>query len=137
MRAIVILLLASLLSGCMYNYAFSDSVNNSVSLALPNAGSNYASDKFDDGDLRCSNAISSATTMEIGLTSIIQGSNETRGRVGDIAVYSRITFPLGARPKARIDCHRLMEYSLQIKQLELEKLRRELSKLKENMVFEN
>jgi len=136
MRAISLLILTVILSGCMYNYAFGDSVSNSVSLALPSSGGNYAQDKFDAGELRCSNAITSATTMELGITSIIQSSTENRGRVGDLAIYSRITFPLGARPKSRINCSRLYEIELSKKHLELQKLRQEINKLKE-MAFEN
>jgi hypothetical protein len=136
MRAIIILAAACLISGCSYSYAFADSISNSVSLALPSASGNYAADKFDAGELRCQNAISSATTMEVGLTSIIQGSTESRGRVGDIAIYSRITFPLGARPKSRINCNLLFELELRKKQMELTKLRQEINKLKE-MTFEN
>ncbi len=136
MRAIILLLLPVILSGCMYTYAFGDSVSNSVSLALPSSGGNYAQDKFRAGELDCANAISSATTMEIGLTSIIQGSNGDRGRVGDLALYSRITFPLGARPKSRINCSRLYEIELSKKHLELQKLRQEIKKLQE-MSFEN
>ncbi len=136
MRAITLFILTVLLTGCSYSYAFGDSVSNSVSLALPSSGGNYAQDKFRAGELDCANAISSATTMEIGLTSIIQGSNETRGRVGDVAIYSRITFPLGARPKSRINCSRLYEIELSKKQLELQKLRQEIKKL-QKMSFEN
>lgn len=136
MRAAIFLLLTLVLSGCFYTYVFPDSVSNSVSLALPSPTGNYASDKFDAGELRCSNAISSATTMEIGLTSIVQGADNNRGRVGDVAIYSRITFPLGARPSARINCSRLYELELSKKQLELQKLRQEITNLKK-LQFEN
>lgn len=116
--------------------AFGDSTSNSLSLSLPNGGSNYQSDKFRAGDLDCSNAIGSATNIEFGVTSIIQGGTISSDRVGDIGVYSRITIPLGARTKSRIDCNRLYELELQKKQLEVLKLQQEINQLK-NLAFEN
>ena len=75
--------------------------------------------------------------MEIGLTSIIQGSNGDRGRVGDLAIYSRIVFPLGKRLKgARINCNTLFELEMRKKRLEVQLLQQEINKLKE-LSFEN
>ena len=120
---------------------FTTTVNadsGSVSLALPSAPGNYQSDKFRAGDLDCSNAIGSATQLELGVTGLIDGGyyddvnryvNDRR--VDNIGVYARIVIPLGARPKERIDCNRLYEMELQLKSLELERLRRELQQLKE------
>jgi hypothetical protein len=120
---------------------FTTTVNadsGSVSLALPSAPGNYQSDKFRAGDLDCSNAIGSATQLELGVTGLIDGGyyddvnryvNERR--VDNVGVYARIVIPLGARPKERIDCNRLYEMELQLKSLELERLRRELQQLKE------
>jgi len=125
-----------LLTSCTYSIAFADSTSNSLSLSLPNGGSNYQSDKFRAGDLDCSNAIGSATNIEFGVTSIIQGGTISSDRVGDIGVYSRITIPLGARTKSRIDCNRLYELELQKKQLEVLKLQQEINQLK-NLAFEN
>ena len=130
------LLLIMLLTSCTYSIAFGDSTSNSLSLSLPNGGSNYQSDKFRAGDLDCSNAIGSATNIEFGVTSIIQGGTISSDRVGDIGVYSRITIPLGARTKSRIDCNRLYELELQKKQLEVLKLQQEINQLK-NLAFEN
>ena len=112
--------------------------SGSVSLALPSAPGNYQSDKFRAGDLDCSNAIGSATQLELGVTGLIDGGyyddvnryvNDRR--VDNVGVYARIVIPLGARPKERIDCNRLYEMELQLKSLELERLRRELQQLKE------
>ena len=89
MKLLLMFLVTFIITGCSYSFALSDSVNNSVSLALPNAGSSYASDKFDSGQLSCSNALASSTTMEIGTTTIVQSSTENRGRVGDLAIYAR------------------------------------------------
>ena len=58
------------------------------------------------------------------------------GRPGDVGVYARITIPLGAKPKARINCNELYEIELRIKKLELERLNRELQQLRE-LQFEN
>ena len=125
-----------LLTSCTYSIAFADSTSNSLSLSLPNSGGNYQSDSFRAGDLNCSNAIGSATQFEFGVTSIIQGGTISSDRVGDIGVYSRITIPLGARTKSRIDCNRLYELELQKKQLEVLKLQQEINQLK-NLAFEN
>ena len=116
--------------------AFADSTSNSLSLSLPNSGTNYQSDSFRSGDLDCSNAIGSATNIEFGLTSIIQGGTaENSGKTGDIGIYSKITIPLGKRAKSRIDCNRLYELELQKKQLEVMKLQQEINKLRE-LAFE-
>ena len=115
---------------------YADSTSNSLSLSLPNSGTNYQSDSFRSGDLDCSNAIGSATNIEFGLTSIIQGGTaENSGRTGDIGIYSKITIPLGKRAKSRIDCNRLYELELQKKQLEVMKLKQEINKLRE-LAFE-
>jgi len=116
--------------------AFADSTSNSLSLSLPNSGTNYQSDSFRSGDLDCSNAIGSATNIEFGLTSIIQGGTaDNSGKTGDIGIYSKITIPLGKRAKSRIDCNRLYELELQKKQLEVMKLKQEINKLRE-LAFE-
>jgi len=117
--------------------------SSSLNLALPGVPGNYQSDKFRAGELDCSNAIGSATTLEFGVTSIIEnGGYDAMNnyfndrRVGDIGVYSRIVIPLGARPKQRIDCNRLYELELRKKQLEVIKLEQELKSLRE-LQFEN
>ena len=116
--------------------AFADSTSNSLSLSLPNSGTNYQSDSFRSGDLDCTNAIGSATNIEFGLTSIIQGGTaENSRKTGDIGIYSKITIPLGKRAKSRIDCNRLYELELQKKQLEVMKLKQEINRLRE-LAFE-
>lgn len=117
--------------------------SSSLNLALPSAPGNYQSDKFRAGELDCSNAIGSATTLEFGVTGIIANGgydsmnnyfNDTR--TGDIGVYSRIVIPLGKRVKQRIDCNRLFELELRRKQLEIIKLEKELQQLRK-LEFEN
>ena len=118
----------------MAGSAYADSLN----LQLPSAPGSYQSDKFKSGQMDCSNAIGSATTLEFGVTGLIDGGrydafNEwvNDKEVGSIGVYSRIVIPLGAKPKKRIDCNRLYELELQKKSLELEQLRKEIQALKE------
>jgi len=123
-------------TGCSVISVFADSTSNSLSLSLPNSGTNYQSDSFRSGDLDCTNAIGSATNIEFGLTSIIQGGTaENSRKTGDIGIYSKITIPLGKRAKSRIDCNRLYELELQKKQLEVMKLKQEINKLRE-LAFE-
>ena len=112
---------------------FADSTSNSLSLSLPNSGGNYQSDSFRAGELDCSMALGSATNLEFGLTSIIQGGTATNsGKTGDIGIYSKITIPLGRRNKgSRIDCNRLYELELKLKQLELTRLQQEIQRLRE------
>ena len=72
--------------------------SSSLNLAIPNAQQSYQSDSFDAGELRCSNAIGSATQLEYGVTGVInQGSNTDpgQGAIRDVGVYARITIPLG------------------------------------------
>jgi len=123
------------------NTAYADS--SSLNLALPAAPGNYQSDKFRAGELDCSNAIGSATTLEFGVTGIINNGgydsmnqyfNETR--TGDIGVYSRIVIPLGKKVQQRIDCNRLFELELRKKQLEVIKLEKEVEQLRK-LQFEN
>ena len=118
----------------MAGSAYAESLN----LQLPSAPGSYQSDKFKSGQMDCSNAIGSATTLEFGVTGLIDGGrydafNEwvNDKEVGSIGVYSRIVIPLGAKPKKRIDCNRLYELELQKKSLELEQLRKEIQSLKE------
>ena len=120
------------------NTSYADSSSNSLNLSIPSSGSSYQSDKFRAGELDCSNAIGSATNLEFGLTSIIQGEDSLTGasRSGDVGVFARITIPLGKRVKKRIDCSRLYDLELQKKQLELMKLQQEINQLR-SLAFEN
>ena len=111
---------------------------DSLNLQLPSAPGNYQADKFKSGQMDCSNAIGSATTLEFGVTGLIDGGRYDAmndwindKEVGSIGVYSRIVIPLGSKPKKRIDCNRLYELELQKKSLELEQLRKEIQSLKE------
>jgi len=126
----------------MATHAYAET--SSLNLALPGIPNNHQYDKFRAGELDCQNAIGSATSMEFGVTGIIQRGYydevnnyiNDKGRPGDVGVYARITIPLGAKPKARINCNELYEVELRIKKLELERLNRELQQLRE-LQFEN
>ena len=133
MRTVLIILLILVTSR-----SYADSSSNSLNLSMPNSSGSYQSDKFRAGELDCSNAIGSATNLEFGLTSIIQGGDYQTGasRTGDIGLFARITIPLGKRVKRRIDCSRLYELELQKKQLELMKLQQEINQLR-SLSFEN
>ena len=117
--------------------------NSSLNLALPGGANNYQYDKFRAGDLDCQNAIGSATTMEMGVTGIIQRGEYDAlnnyfndNRPGDVGVYARIIIPLGKRVKNRVDCNELYQLELQKKRLEVMKLERELEQLRQ-LKFEN
>lgn len=116
------------------NTSYADSIN----LSLPGAPGSYQSDKFSAGDLNCSNAIGSATNLELGVTGIIANGGYdsmnqyfNENRTGDVGVYARITIPLGKRVKSRVDCNRLYELELRAKQLEVQRLEAELKQLRE------
>lgn len=117
--------------------------NSSLNLAIPGGANSYQYDKFRAGDLDCQNAIGSATTMEMGVTGIIQRGEYDAlnnyfndNRPGDVGVYARIIIPLGKRVKNRVDCNELYQLELQKKRLEVMKLERELEQLRK-LEFEN
>lgn len=121
---------------CVLIYA-SASWADSLNLSLPGAPGSYQSDKFSAGDLNCSNAIGSATNLELGVTGLIKkGDYDAVNnyfndvRTGDVGVYARITIPLGKRVKNRVDCNRLYELELRVKQLEVQRLEAELQQLR-------
>lgn len=123
----------------IYTTAYAET--SSLNLALPNAPQNYQSDKFRAGELDCSNAIGSATQLEVGVTGLIDreeqvGSYSGTIDTGDVGVYARIVIPLGKVAKSRIDCNKLYELELRKKQLEVMKLEEELQQLRE-LQFEN
>jgi hypothetical protein len=108
--------------------AFADS--SSLNLQLPSGGGNYQSDKFRAGDLDCSNAIGGSTNVEFGVTGIVGTDDGTIGTDSkDIGVYARIIVPLDG-PRERINCNTLYQLELQKKRLEVQKLKEELNNLR-------
>ena len=111
--------------------------SGSLSLGMPNASGSNASDRFRAGDLDCSNAIGSATRLEMGVMGIINSGeyydiNEQpfNEPFRDIGLYGRIVIPLGAKPKSRVDCNRLYELELRARQLEVIRLEAEVEQLR-------
>lgn len=112
--------------------------SSSLNLNLPSTPQSYASDRIRAGTLDCQNAIGSSTNVEFGVVGFIdnghddpfastqQNINYPQVRTNDIGVYARINIPIGA-PKERINCNTLY-------QLELEKKRMEVAKLKQEIV---
>ena len=136
--ALVITLLAS--------PAFSDS--SSLALTLPNPPMNYQSDTFSAGNLRCSNALGGATSLEFGVMGNINNvgggfsSSGSLSQSKDIGIYTRIVIPLD-KPRSRINCDNLYQITLTQRRLEIQSLRNELQALKNlqtngnEMDFEN
>ena len=121
---------------CISNFAYADSVSNSLSLSMPSQPSSYQSDSFRADGLECNNAIGSASTWQFGVTSIIQGANGSNNRTGDIALYSSVTIPIGRVNKTRLDCSKLYELHLRKTRLEVQRLEKELQQLRA-LSFEN
>lgn len=128
----------ALVIGLMSLSAWAD--NSSVNLAIPSPAQSYQSDRIRSGELDCSNAIGGGSTVEFGVTGIINIDNDplsqnqgTRGK--DVGVYARITIPLDG-PAERINCNTLYELELERKQMEVEKLKQELNNLR-RLQFEN
>lgn len=127
MRVLAVLLLV-----CVNVYGQSSSLN----LQLPSAPQSYSSDKFRSGDMDCSNAIGGSTSLEFGVTGIInnatgpfQSENPMFPERKDIGVYARIIIPLDG-PKERINCNTLYQLELRKKRLEIQKLQQELYDLR-------
>jgi len=110
--------------------------NSSLNLALPGTSSAYGQDSFRAGELDCKNSIGGGTNFEFGVTGIIDNysspfsSNRSSGDSSkDIGVYARVTIPLDG-PAERVNCNTLYQLELKKKRLEVEKLERELEKLR-------
>jgi len=111
--------------------------SSSLTLAIPGASNNYQYDKFRAGELECTNAIGSATNLELGVTGLIQKDGYgVSDSPRDIGVYARIIIPLGAKAGDRINCNELYQLELQRKQLEVMQLEQELQQLRA-LQFEN
>lgn len=101
--------------------------NSSINLQIPNGVSSYASDKFRSGDLDCSHAVAGSTNLEFGVTGILNNADAPQEK--DVGIYARVVIPLDG-PKQRINCNVLYELELEKKRIELSKLRQELENLK-------
>jgi|TARA_B110000908_G_scaffold69119_1_gene83435 hypothetical protein len=108
---------------------------------LPSSQQSYASDRIRAGTLDCQNAIGSSTNVEFGVVGFINSGNEmanpyetdmttSQSRVGDIGVYAKINIPIGG-PKERINCNTLYKLELELKRMEVMKLKAEIDNLKQ------
>lgn len=112
--------------------AFGES--SSLNLQLPNASGSYSQDSFRSGDMNCSNAIDGSTKFEFGITGLIDNYQSPLGRKEgitqkDVGVFARIVVPLDG-PSERVNCNTLYQLELKKKRLEIEKLEKELEKLR-------
>jgi hypothetical protein len=103
--------------------------SSSLALTLPNPPMNYQSDTFSSGNLRCSNAVGGATSLEFGVMGNINNvgrsfSTTNAGQSKDIGVYTRIVIPLD-KPRSRINCDDLYKVELTQRKLEIQMLRNE------------
>ena len=122
--------------------------NGSMNLTMPNTPQSFQSDRIRAGDLDCQNAIGSSTNLEFGVMGIVDQNdplsnsiitdplqNLNMQRTTDVAIYARINIPIGA-PKERINCNTLYKLELEVKRIELAKLKAELANLR-RLQFEN
>jgi hypothetical protein len=119
--------------------------SSSLNLNLPSSPQSYASDRIRSGTLDCQNAIGSSTNVEFGVVGFIDNGYETPFastqestnyppvRTNDIGVYARINIPIGA-PKERINCNTLYQLELEKKRMEVFKLKQEIANLR-NLQF--
>lgn len=91
---------------------------------------NYQSDRFRAGNLDCSNAIGGGTTLEWGVTGVINNNDGNVGQGKDIGLYARIVIPLD-KPRSRINCDDLYQLELTQRRLEVQMLRAELQALQD------
>jgi hypothetical protein len=91
---------------------------------------NYQSDRFRAGNLDCSNAIGGGTTLEWGVTGVVNNNDGNVGQGKDIGLYARIVIPLD-KPRSRINCDDLYQLELTQRRLEVQMLRAELQALQD------
>jgi hypothetical protein len=114
--------------------------SSSLNLNLPSSPQSYASDRIRAGQIDCQNAIGSATNVEFGVVGFIDNQYQNpydnpydatmpTTRTSDIGVYAKITIPIGA-PKERINCNTLYQLELEKKRLEVMKLKQEITNLR-------
>jgi hypothetical protein len=123
---------------------------SSLNLNIPNTSRTFQQDRIRAGNVDCSMAIGSATTVEFGVVGIVTDDNNPYPALfdasqsvsldpdkltKDVGVYGKITIPIGA-PKERINCNRLYRLEIEKKELELQRLRQEIVNLKK-LEFEN
>jgi len=132
-----LLLLIALVS----HLSYSDS--SSLNLNLPSSSQSYASDRIRAGNVDCQNAIGSSTNLEFGVVGFLDTGSTTTNpyaspeltvpqsmQTSDIGVYAKISIPIGG-PKERINCNTLYKLELEIKRMEVMKLKAEINNLRQ------
>ena len=124
--------------------------SSSLNLNLPNSPQTYAQDRIRAGNFECQNAIGAATNFEFGVVGFLNNDTSSpynnvynnnpteftmvpQNQVSDVGVYAKINIPIGG-PKERINCNTLYELELQVKRMEVQKLKQEIQNLK-NLSF--
>jgi hypothetical protein len=125
--------------------------SSSLNLNIPSSPQSYQSDRIRADNVECSMAIGSSTNVEFGVVGIINQNdpfnnmngnsmdsslyNNNNDLVKDVGVYAKITIPIGA-PKERLNCNTLYQLELEKKRLEVMKLKQEIQNLR-TLKFEN
>jgi len=122
--------------------------SSSLNLNLPSTPGSYASDRIRTSEnVECSMAIGGSVNVEFGVVGVINQNGpfynnqglypegyDPDGIVKDVGVYAKITIPLNA-PKTRLDCNRLYQLELERTRMEIQKLKAEMQQLR-NLKFE-
>ena len=122
---------------------------SSLNLNMPNTSRTFQQDRIRAGNVDCSMAIGSATTIEFGVVGIVRDDYnpyaasfaqdsvplDPDNLTKDVGVYGKITIPIGA-PKEHLKRMRLYRLEIEKNELELPKLRQEIVNLRQ-LEFEN
>jgi hypothetical protein len=107
---------------------------SALSLQLPGMPQSYGQDSIRAGELHCQNAIGGSTSLEFGVTGVIDNYQSPFGNKNNdpsnrnIGVYGRIVIPIDG--PERINCNSLYELELRKKRLEVLRLQEEIDTLK-------
>ena len=116
--------------------------SSSLNLNLPATPGSYASDRIRANNVECSMAIGASTNLEFGVVGVLNQNGPYISNIGvmpegydsndlvkDVGVYAKITIPLNP-PKTRLDCNKLYQLELEVKRMEVQKLKQEIANLK-------
>ena len=112
-------------------------IADSMSFSLPSISSVSGTDSIRAGNLDCKNSIGGSTNFEIGMTGVISNAvmpiigkeDPNNPQAKDIGLYARLVIPLDG-PSERINCNTLYQLELQLKRLEVQRLKQEIEYLK-------
>ena len=134
MKYLVILLLL------VGSYAWGE--NTSLNMNLPGMGQTYAYDRIRAGTFECQNAIGAASNVEFGVVGFLNNEDPYSQQYynqqdysipsmspQDVGVYAKINIPIGG-PRERINCNTLYELELEVKRMEVQKLKQEIANLR-------